>query len=141
MPGQSNDPNSESFRELREAVRLSPQNVPLRRHLADLLLSGGRHVEAEQAYREALALAPENTNLQLGLARAFFAQGKNSHALALIETLVKSPDVSAPAFVLHARLLVGIGEVEHGIRQYRRGVELDAGVADQELAARLGIKH
>ncbi|MCI0537631.1 MAG: AAA family ATPase, partial [Verrucomicrobiales bacterium] len=139
MPGQSSNPGPDSFRELHEAVRLSPQNIPLRQHLADSLLSAGNAAEAEQQYREALTLAPGNTKLQFGLARAFFAQGKQSHALALVETLVNSAPTSAPVFVLHARLLVGIGELEQGVRQYRRAVEMDPSAADPELAARLGI--
>jgi AAA+ superfamily predicted ATPase len=124
---------------LREAVRLTPDNVPLRQSLADMLLGLGRAAEAEKEYREGLQIAPERMGLKFGLARAFFAQGKNSHALALVENLTKSSGAPARAFLLHARLLVGIGEVEQAVIQYRRGVEMDASVADAEFAARLGI--
>jgi hypothetical protein len=31
---------------LRQAVKLSPENAPLRRHLGDLLSGAGRHEEA-----------------------------------------------------------------------------------------------
>jgi Flp pilus assembly protein TadD len=39
---------------LREALALSPDNVPLREHLAATLLAAGRADEAEAEYREAL---------------------------------------------------------------------------------------
>lgn len=130
---------AEALDALREAVRVSPDNVPLRQSLADTLLGLGRAAEAEKEYREGLQIAPERVGLKFGLARAFFAQGKNSHALALVENLTKSSGAPARSFILHARLLAGIGEVEQAVIQYRRGVELDAAAADAEFAARLGI--
>ena len=110
---------SEHIRSLREAARLSPNNVPLRQALAEALLGTGLAAEAVIEYRAALALAAENTALKLGLARAFHADGKTSHALVVLEDLVKSPEASGQAFVLHARLLAGIGEVQQAVEQYK----------------------
>ncbi len=124
---------------LREAVQLSPHNLPLRRHLGDTLLKRGLAADAEQEFRDALALAPDDTELKLGLARAFFHQGKASHALVIVEDLTKSSDASGRAYVLHAKLLAGGGDVERAVRQYRRGVEKDRAAADVEFASRLGI--
>jgi transitional endoplasmic reticulum ATPase len=124
---------------LREALKVSPENVPLRQHLADSLLRAGRAEEAEREYREALAMAPSSTTLKLGLARAFFQQGKNSHALVTVEDLLKSSDKPAAAYILHARLLLKSGDIENAVRAYRWGVEADDGVADEELAEHLGI--
>ena len=138
-PSESGPSGEDALQALREALRLSPNNTPLRQHLADLLLASGRAAEAETEYREALAQAPDHAGLKLGLARAFHQQGKNSHALALIEALIKTSDAPARAFVLHARLLIGIGEIEQAVVQYRRAVEKDPATADSALAATLGI--
>ena len=51
---------SDPIETLREAVALSPDNAPLRRHLGDLLSAAGRHEEALEEYREALALDPSD---------------------------------------------------------------------------------
>ena len=136
MPDSEHDENVEG---LREAVRVSPNNVPLRQQLAAALLASGHPEDAEKEFRQALTLAPENLNLKLGLARAFYAQAKNSHALALVEDIVKDRSAPARAFLLHARLLSGIGEVEQAVHQYRRAVEIDSSVADHDFARRLGI--
>src|SRR5712692_4518712 len=56
---------------LRAALRLSPDNFPLRQHLADSLLRMGRPEEAEKEYRQALALAPDNKQIKINLANAF----------------------------------------------------------------------
>ena len=124
---------------LREAVQCSPHNLPLRRHLGETLLKRGLAAEAEQEFRDALAFAPDDPELKLGLARAFFHQGKASHALVIVEALTKDAGAPARAHLLHAKLLAGIGDIEQAVRQYRLGVEKDATVADAELAARLGI--
>ncbi len=135
----SNPPGDDALEALREAVRVSPNNIPLRQHLADTLFGKGLADEAEKEYRAALELAPNSVPLKLGLARAFYQQGKQSHALVIVEDMVKNPKAPARAFMLYAKLLAGIGEVEQAINQYRRAIELDSSVADLEFASRLGI--
>jgi SpoVK/Ycf46/Vps4 family AAA+-type ATPase len=137
MAGQ-NDPDH--IKPLREAVKLSPDNLPLRQALADALLASGLNADAVTEYRTAVSKAPDNVALKLGLARAFFADGKSSHALVLLEDLVKLSNAPAKAFVLHARLLAGIGEIEQAVEQYKRGVAKDSSAADLEFAQRLGIR-
>lgn len=134
-----NPPSDDALNALREALRLSPNNIALRQHLGEMLLSRGHPDEAEKEYREALGLAPNSLSLKLGLARAFNQQGKQSHALVIIEDIVKNPGAPARAFLLHARLLAGIGEIEKAVSEYKRAVELDKSAADLELASRLGI--
>lgn len=126
--------------QLREAVRISPGNVPLRQALADALMGVGRFDEAEAEYRTALGLAPAEAGLKLGLARAFQQQGKSNHALVVLEDLVKSREAPARAHVQYARLLATLGEVEQAVEQYRTGVEKDPAVADAAFAARYGIR-
>ena len=124
---------------LREALRLSPDNVPLRQHLADSLMAQGRCEEAEKEYRQALTLAADSTALKLGLARAFYEQQKNSAALVIVEDLIKQRDTPARAYVLFARLLLRAGEVERAVRSYHQAIDADPAAADLDLAAQLGI--
>src|SRR5438552_866377 len=131
--------NEQALQTLREAVRLSPENLPLRQHLAELLMSLARYAEAEQEYRQALTLAPESEALKLGLARAFLQQGKNTPALVVVEDLLRRPQPPAAAYVLHARLLLRAGEPGFAARQYRQGIDLDPAVADPDLAGQLGV--
>src|SRR6185437_11060731 len=125
---------------LREALRFSPENVPLRRHLAESLLGQGRPDLAELEFREALALAPDDSLLKVGLANSFLQQGKDSLAAVILEDVTKGAKAPPRAFVLYARLLSQAGEIEEAVRQYRRGVSDDPSVADREFADRLGIR-
>ena len=48
--------NQAILQTLRDAVAVSPENVPLRQHLADMLLQADQYTEAESEYRAALDL-------------------------------------------------------------------------------------
>lgn len=132
---EGNDP----LANLREALSLSPDNIPLRQHLAESLLGLGRAEEAEKEFRHALSLAPDNSRLKIGLATAFFAQEKNSHSLVIVEDLLKRRDPPGRAYLLHARLLFRGGKVEAAVRAYKQAIEADPAVADPDFAGRLGI--
>jgi transitional endoplasmic reticulum ATPase len=122
---------------LRDALRFSPDNIPLRRHLAATLLSLGRPDEAEAEYRAGLQRHSDDASLRLGLAEVFYQQGKDSQALAVVETLVKQPQAAPATHLLHARLLLRSGDPRRAAAEYRAAVDEDPSLADAELAARL----
>lgn len=124
---------------LRDALQFSPDNVPLRVHLAETLLRYGEFDEAERHYREALQRAPGDAKVKLGLAQVFYRVGKPSQALVLVEDLLEGARPAPAALVLHARLLLRAGEVQRAVHQYRTAIDADPDAADEELAATLGI--
>ncbi len=132
-------PNDDAIAGLREAVRVSPNNLPLRQALADALMGIGRYDEAEAEYKAALGLSPDNAKVKVALATAFYQQGKNGPAMVIVEDLLKGPDPLPRALVLHAKLLVRADDVERAVRQYKRAVEADGAVADEAFAASLGV--
>jgi transitional endoplasmic reticulum ATPase len=132
-------PSDETIAALREALKVSPTNIPLHKHLAESLVRMGRFDQAELAYREALAIAPHNVDLKLGLANTYFQQQKNSPALVVVEDLIGQSDPPAAAYLLHARLLLRAGEPQRAAHQYREAVEIDPEASDAELARELGI--
>ena len=77
----------DAIQSLRQAIEVSPDNIPLREHLAQTLLSLGRFAEAEQELRDALAVAPDHKQLKVSLSNAYYQQEKNSQALVVIEDL------------------------------------------------------
>jgi ATP-dependent 26S proteasome regulatory subunit len=131
--------SEDTLRALRAALLVSPNNLPLRQHLADILMELGQFEEAEQEYRLALSLMPENQLLQLNLAAAFYHQGKNSQAMVLVENLLKSSEPPAFAHLLYARLLLHTGNVTNASAHFHIAVTLDPEINDPVLADRLGI--
>ena len=127
------------FDGLREALRVSPDNVPLRAHLAQQLLAAGRAAEAEDEYRRALALAPREAALSLGLGEAFLAQGKAAEAVVTLEALAAQSGRPARTLLVWARALHADGDAAGAARRYRQAVAEDDALADPAFADALGL--
>ncbi|GAA4205452.1 AAA family ATPase [Streptosporangium oxazolinicum] len=124
---------------LGEAARLSPDNLPLRRHLAEQLLSKGYLADAEAEFRAALVLAPKDPDIMAGLAEAFVRQSSYGEALSVLEPLFAAGGYPPRVGVLAARALLGEGSVHKAAYRYHEAVSRDPSVADADLAARLVI--
>ena len=123
---------------LREAARVSPGNLPLRRHLADTLLAAGRHAEAEGEYQAALTLAPGDAGITTGLAEAFVWQGRYGPALVALEAVLAAPGHEPRASLIAARALAGEGDLESAAARYREAVSGDPALTDPQLASMIG---
>lgn len=128
--------NDAAIQALRDALAVSPDNLPLRRHLAESLLKTARYDEAIAVYKEGLRLRPGESSLALGLAEAFAAAGRRSEALVLLEGLADAPPA---AHLARARLLLADNELESARAAYRRALDADPALADEELSTRLGV--
>ena len=129
----------DDIRELQEAVKASPRNVPLRRMLAAKLHGAGRYLEAELELKQALGLAPDDARLKISLAEAFGAQDKVSLGLVLLEALTQRRDPPPPAraFRVYADLLYRAGQYADAQEAYDQAVALDPTLADGGLATRI----
>jgi transitional endoplasmic reticulum ATPase len=126
---------------LREALKFSPDNIPLRQHIADTLLNRGEAAAAASEYQQALALAPQNLDLKLGLAKAYYQEGKDSSALVLIEDILAQGETTPTILTLHARLLMRSGDLHTAAQQFRKALAQDASLQDSDLVDRLGVKQ
>ncbi len=133
-------PGDDTIRSLREALKFSPDNTPLRKHLADVLMGFGRADEAEKELREAIAHAPSDHALKVSLARAYLQLGRISHAVVILDDLSKNAPaaISPPVRVLYARVLLAAGEPKRASFQYRQAVDADHSLEDAALAEQLG---
>lgn len=129
----------EAIRGLREALAVSPDNIPLRVHLGQTLAGFGRFDEAEVAVRAALSLAPDDANVKLSLAGVYAQQDKTSQAMVIVEDLCNKRGASAKAYVLYAKLLLSEGDVSGAVAQYKLAIEIDPEAADEQLGEQLGV--
>ncbi len=131
--------SNDAITTLRKAVEVSPDNVPLRVHLADTLHGLSRYEEAQREYTTALSLDPDNNQVKVGLASTFYQLGKYMQALVITEDLISSSTTPAAAYLLHARMLLNDGQVEKAVRQYKLAIENDPSLVDESLSERLGV--
>lgn len=131
--------NEDSINALKEALKVSPDNAPLRIHLGDMLNSTARYDEAEKEFATALTLSTGNASAKLGMAYSCYQLGKYSQALVIVEDLIKQSKPPARAFIIHARLLLNDGQVERARQEYERAVEIEPSVTDLGLYERLGL--
>jgi len=125
---------------LLEALSFSPDNLPLRKHVAGLLLQAGRLAEAEDTYRAGLRLAPTDPDLQLGLAEVYAALQKTSAAFVVVEELLTSYPEHARAHLLHARLLARTGQLSAAREAYETARHYNPTLEDAELLTQLREK-
>ncbi|QGJ70159.1 ATP-dependent zinc metalloprotease FtsH [Planctomycetales bacterium 10988] len=124
---------------LRQALRVSPENLPLRIHLGETLIRKGLSLEAESLCKEGLTLAPGSESLKLLLASAFMNQGKDTQALVILEELLARRDTPAKAYLLHAKLSLREGKIQAAVHSYKEAIDLEPELADDELADQLGM--
>ena len=89
---------------LLEAIKISPENIPLRKMLAELYFSEGQFKEAEDHLKEALKYLPESVDIKILLARAFFELDKKSAANVVVEELLHKGVKSGALYMLSSRL-------------------------------------
>ena len=125
---------------LRDALSVSPDNLPLRRHLADTLASLDRHEEAEVEYRKVLAKTPDDDGVRMALGSCYLAQGKTSHADILVELVTGRPAAPAEAFVLQARVRLAERDFKGARRAFREACDRDPSLATSDVADELGLR-
>ncbi len=125
---------------LRGALAVSPDNIPLRRHLAEILQSLGRFEEAVAEYRILLEQKPDDETTKVGLADAYLQLERFGEAAVVLESMVDRRDPPAVACVLYARLCLREGRIEDAVARYKQAIEIDPEAADDELSARLGVR-
>ncbi len=130
----------DEIRSLGDALKLSPENILLRKLYAQRLSAIGRHEDAEREWLAALQRHPDDFELRLELARTYRASSKRSHALALLENLVKRDRGAAPALVLQAQILLESGELDAARRAFARALEETPELAQDPIARRLGFE-
>jgi transitional endoplasmic reticulum ATPase len=129
----------DELQSLMDAVRLTPDNIPLRKYLCAELLRRQRWAEAEIELKDALKQAPHDAELKIGLATAFCEQQKTSLGLVIVEEFTAKPAPPARAWLLYAKLLKQAGQARQAKDAYEKAVLTDPGLKDVFLESELNL--
>ena len=122
---------------LRDAVRVSPDNVPLLVLFAETCLAELAVDEAVAAFQQALARDPSNAAAKLGLARSLHSAGKTSEAIVRLESFVQEAPDHAAAWLQLSRFLMAEGQREQARTCYEKSLKLPGGRQDAALEQEL----
>ncbi len=131
--------NENTIDSLREALKHSPNNNPLRLLLADTLLSLNRLEEAEVEYTQVLK-ATNDTKARIGLATVFYRKGNYSTCNVILEELIETGRQNIEALTLYAKALLKENEVGRAIDTYKKVLSIDPNYFDEELDSQLRVK-
>lgn len=126
---------------LRQAIRVSPDNLPLLLLFAEACLTEFSPDEGVTAFRQILEKEPANSQALLGLAKGLHQSGKTSEAIVRLESLVQTFPDHAEAHLQLSRFLMAEGQREHARECYEKSLKLPGGRRDTSLEQELFLQN
>src|SRR5260370_3134662 len=118
---------------LREALALSPQNIPLLLLFGQTCLDELNFGEARTAFDRVLQHDPANAEAKLGIAGVLYLSGNISEAVVRTEALLQSKPSLAEAWMLLTRLAHAEGDQTLAAENYQKALELNPDMRDPAL--------
>jgi SpoVK/Ycf46/Vps4 family AAA+-type ATPase len=125
---------------LRQAVKVSPDNLPLLLLFAETCLEEFHADEAVATFQQVLAREPDHRQARLGLARALHQTGKTSEAVVRLESLVQTHPNDAGAWLHLSRFLMAEGQKDYARECYEKSLKLPGGQQDLSLEQELFLQ-
>ncbi len=126
---------------LREALNFSPDNLPLRLYLAESLFKLNNLEEAEKEFKLVLNKQSDNAKAKIGLAKIYLSQGNYSTGIVVLEDLVHSDNADSESLLLFAKLLLKENSIEEAMKYYKRVLEVNPALLDEELDSLRNPNH
>ena len=122
---------NETIKNLEEALALSPDNVPLRLHLAELMLQEKMYAEAAVHFGEVLQKSYGNVKAQTGLANCYYNTGKFSAAIIIYEQL--QHQLPAEDTLRFVKCLIKENSLQEAAAHYQKIIAANPSFRDEEI--------
>lgn len=117
---------------LQDALRLSPDNVPLRLLLAEQYYQQNKYEDAESHFKIAIEKDSNSITAKKGLSKVYLSLGKLSPAIVILEELATS-ESDVEVWILLAKALLKNEEHTKAIEAYKNALSLNPNYKDNEL--------
>lgn len=131
--------NDNTIDSLREALKHSPDNNPLRQLLADTLLTLNRLDEAETEFSTLLKISNDD-KAKVGLATVFYKKASYSACNVILEEIIEKGTNEISVFTLYAKGLLKEHSLTNAIEAYKKALAIDPNYFDEELDSQLRQK-
>ncbi|NNE93847.1 MAG: AAA family ATPase [Verrucomicrobiales bacterium] len=122
---------------LKQALSVSPDNVPLMILLGEAYLEQFSLDEARTQFEQALQIEPANATAKTSVAQILDLSGKSSEAILRLEQVCAESPQHAPAWLLRAKLALNEESATDAREFYEKAVQNDVSLADPELLKRI----
>ena len=126
---------NEMIEQLKEALQISPNNIPLRLHLADVMLKENMVSEASEQFSEILRRQQGNTKALMGLSEVYYRQQKYSAAIILFEQLQHEGALTFDAKIKFIRCLLKKNSVAQAKDLYMQVLQEQPNFKDADIDA------
>ncbi|MBG9374660.1 AAA family ATPase [Panacibacter sp. DH6] len=128
---------NEIIEQLKQAVNISPDNIPLRLHLAEMMLQNNLLADAAEQFSEILKREHSNVKALTGLADIYFKQHKFSAAIILFEQLQQQHALHFDSKIKMVRCLLKENSVVQAKEIYAAALAEQPNFRDAEIDAAL----
>lgn len=132
---------NEGIEQLKEALLFSPDNIPLRLHLAELMIKGYMLDDAAEQYQEVLNKNYGNAKARKGLASVYFKQKKYSAAILVYEALMADNSLTWEEMVPFVKSLLKEHSTGEAVAVYKKVLQLNPGFKDDEIDGALRMPN
>jgi putative PEP-CTERM system TPR-repeat lipoprotein len=115
----------EAILEYRNALRLDDKFGEAREKLGDLFVASGNQEGAYREYVRAADLMPGNAGVQKKAATVLYLAGQFEDVRSRLKTVLDNNPKDVDAQLLYANSLVGLRDLEGGIREIEEAIEID----------------
>tara|TARA_R110002050_G_scaffold191297_2_gene326047 strand:+ start:441 stop:1754 length:1314 start_codon:yes stop_codon:yes gene_type:complete len=131
--------NENTIESLKEALKYSPENAPLRLLLAENLLSLNRLEEAEAEY-SILLKSSDDLKIKVGLAKVYYKKGNYSACNVILEEMIEMGSKDLKLLSLYAKALLKEDELAKALEIYQKVLAIDPQYYDEELDSALRLR-
>lgn len=130
---------NELIKNLLEALAISPDNIPLRVQVADMMMKEGMYPQASEQYQFILSKQYGNYKASTGLAASYYHQQKYSAAIIVYEQLKDS--LKPHDNLLYIKCLIKENSTQQAIAEYQQLLDEYPDFVDEEIDAALRIPN
>ena len=130
-----------NIKALQEALKVSPENIPLLLMLGEAYLGEKDQVQARKAFDEILTLDSQHLEARLGVVKTLILEKKYSEGFVRTEDIVKDNKECGPAWILLSRIHALENNIPEAKKCYERAIKLDGSLADSEMENNLYLSQ
>lgn len=124
--------DNDAIDNLREALKFSPNNIPLKKLLAESLFAAKRLDEAEIEYTELANISPAKS-FKMALADIFLQKGEISKSIVVLEELLEQHPSDFDLLILYTKALLAEKSNAKAQETYQKAISLNPLYRNDEL--------